>query len=138
MRKAYQYPERQGKVYFIQVESGPVKIGFTRKRPEGRLKELQTGNHQSLTLVLVIPGTQDDELKLHQEFARLEIRSEWYRPEQELLDRIRLLTTQLSAPTCPLASSAPSLSMPLASPDPPNVAPTPSSSASPTNIVSVS
>ena len=40
-----------GFVYFIKMEeTGDIKIGFSEKHPEGRLKEFQTGNSNKLIL----------------------------------------------------------------------------------------
>jgi hypothetical protein len=65
-------------VYFIQSgEHGPVKIGMTTRRPEGRLRKLQTGNPDELLLRHVIPDDRSTEAQLHTRFApaRAEARS---------------------------------------------------------------
>lgn len=71
----------KGKIYFIQAASGPVKIGYTRKKPEGRLIELQAGNHETLRVVKWFFGTHEDEAGLHSDFLSYLIRGEWYRPQ---------------------------------------------------------
>lgn len=85
MLKARQDPERIGKLYFVQAASGPIKIGFTRKQPIGRLKELQVGNHEDLTLLLSVPGTMEQERQLHEELKPYLIRREWFQPAPEVL-----------------------------------------------------
>ena len=81
-----------GKIYYVQVTSGPIKIGFTKKRVEGRLKELQAGNPETLLLLAWHHGTQDQELELHERFRHLQIRKEWFRPHESLLSHLRSIT----------------------------------------------
>ena len=81
------------KMYFIQAASGPVKIGFTTKRIEGRLQELQVGNHEELTVLLVVAATREEEYRTHLRFEHLLIRGEWFRPAKELLAFIASITT---------------------------------------------
>jgi T5orf172 domain len=73
------------RLYFIQAASGPIKIGFTTKTPEGRLAELQAGNHEELKLLGVRLGTKAEEAALHEQFRHLKIRGEWFQPAPELL-----------------------------------------------------
>lgn len=79
-----------GKIYFLQVPSGPIKIGFTTKKPMGRMLELQAGNHETLTLLHWMPGTLEMERDLHRRFLHLLLRSEWFQPGPDLLEFIRL------------------------------------------------
>lgn len=74
-------------IYFIQDESGPVKIGWTsdRKRPTERLIGLQAGNPRTLSLLGVVSGTLEDEAQLHAQFEHAHIRGEWFNPVPELL-----------------------------------------------------
>jgi hypothetical protein len=76
------------KVYFIQVPSGPIKIGFTTKRMAGRMQELQAGNHEELTLLKATLGSRAEEKALHDYFRQTRIRGEWFRPTTELLEFI--------------------------------------------------
>jgi hypothetical protein len=77
------------KIYFVQVESGPIKIGFTIKKIRSRLHELQGGNHETLHLLgLIQPATKELELQLHRRFEAHWIRGEWFRPVPELLQFI--------------------------------------------------
>lgn len=83
------YRDGRGKIYFVQAESGPIKIGFTRKKLIGRLKELQPGSFETLTLLGGFLGTLQEEQRLHQQFKAQEIRREWFRPTRALLTLIR-------------------------------------------------
>lgn len=69
-------------IYFIQ--SGDyVKIGYS-KNPEKRLKSLQTGNQAPLKLLLVLDGGTDKEAELHERFAELRSRGEWFYHSNDL------------------------------------------------------
>jgi hypothetical protein len=88
-RRDYMRRTRQDgapKVYFMQARSGPIKIGYTTKQPLGRLKELQAGNHEELTLLKWIPANSRElEMEIHSKFRHLEIRREWFWPGPDLL-----------------------------------------------------
>lgn len=86
MQKARQ--DGAPKIYFAQIPSGPIKIGFTTKKPSGRITELQAGNHETITLLWAGAGTKTQERKLHERFAALKLRSEWFQPAEELLQFI--------------------------------------------------
>lgn len=48
-----------GFIYFIEEEeTGQIKIGFSEKHPDGRLKDFQTGNSNKLFLLGFIEGTR--------------------------------------------------------------------------------
>jgi hypothetical protein len=80
-----------GGLYFIQEEDhGPIKIGWTKNSPRVRLEDLQVGNPRPPHIVAMMPGTILDETRLHDRFRHLNIRGEWFRPEADLLDFIRL------------------------------------------------
>lgn len=72
-------------VYFIQEgEDGPIKIGWAIN-PFQRLKQLQTGNADSLRLVYYEDlcdrrAAQLTETALHREFRGHRVRGEWFRP----------------------------------------------------------
>jgi hypothetical protein len=67
-------------LYFIQTESGPVKIGVAAS-PAKRLQNLQTGHHERLALVCTIPNGYRLEGVLHERFAEGRIRGEWFRAD---------------------------------------------------------
>jgi hypothetical protein len=75
-------------VYFIRAgAAGPIKIGYSAT-PVDRLSTLQTATHEALTLLAHVAGDVDDERRLHDRFAHLRQRGEWFRAEQDLLDLI--------------------------------------------------
>lgn len=81
----------KGRVYFIQAQSGPIKIGHTTKTPAARMRELQIGSHEDLKILATQLGTVLDERNLHRRFVHLLIRREWFKPAPELLSYITTL-----------------------------------------------
>lgn len=72
-------------IYFIEMDSmALVKIGFTDRDPQDRLRELQTACPFKLRLVLVMAGGLKHEADLHQTFAHLRAEGEWFRLTPEL------------------------------------------------------
>ena len=87
----------RGFVYFIEEEETErIKIGFSEKHPEGRLKDFQTGNSNKLVLKGYIEGTYEVEARLHNEFSKERIRNqnEWFENSPRLKERIRILLEQ--------------------------------------------
>lgn len=81
-----------GFVYFIQEEgTHKIKIGFSEKHPNGRLKDFKTGNSNKLNLLGYIEGTYEDESNLHREFYEERGNGEWFEPSPRLNDRIKEL-----------------------------------------------
>lgn len=75
----------EGEIYFIACEPlEAVKIGFTAKDPEARVKACQTGCPAPLKLLGSFPGTMLEERRLHEAFTPLHIRGEWFRHEWKL------------------------------------------------------
>lgn len=81
-----------GDVYFAQHETGGfIKIGVSTHVPS-RIAGLNAMSHDPrYRLLAVIPGGGTFyEHIFHDEFAHLREHSEWFRPEQDLLDFIAL------------------------------------------------
>lgn len=75
-------------VYFIIAKpSSLVKIGIA-KDPRGRVKILQTGNHEELTWIGSLAGGHELEQEIHQMLADTRVRGEWFSPSQALHDLI--------------------------------------------------
>lgn len=75
-------------VYFVQVETdGPIKIGFTVDMA-GRFGALQTSSPHALRLLGTVPGDEERERQIHEEFEHLRMQGEWFKPAPELLDFI--------------------------------------------------
>lgn len=74
-----------GFIYFIQgIDGGPVKIGWTQDLDK-RKRQLQVGSPVRLSIVAKIPGTKEDELKLHSRFGGINSHGEWFYPRKELI-----------------------------------------------------
>lgn len=83
-------------VYFVQQgDSGAIKIGCS-KDPTKRLATLQCGHSEHLRMLTCAPGTQQQERALHDRFAHLRVSGEWFRPGDDLLAYIRLVTDRRS------------------------------------------
>jgi T5orf172 domain len=73
-----------GFVYFIQAgRDGPIKIGYAHD-PLTRLEGLQTAHHEELRLLMTVADNGTIEMQLHERFADLKIRGEWFRAEGDL------------------------------------------------------
>lgn len=84
-------PEEIGQVYFIS-NGAAIKIGWSGA-PKLRLQTLQGSSHQPLTILATFDGTKSDERALHERFAHLRLKGEWFRSEASLLAFIEMLRT---------------------------------------------
>ena len=75
-------------IYFIQSESGPIKIGYSRSATQ-KLANLQICNLERLTLLGTVSGGRDKEADLHERFADLALGGEWFKANKDLLDYIK-------------------------------------------------
>jgi len=66
-----------------------IKIGYSHN-PNKRLKQLQTSNHNRLTILATESGYIDEEKSRHCKFIKDRINQshEWFRPSDELLSYI--------------------------------------------------
>lgn len=79
---------RRGEVYFVQAgDDGPIKIGFAVDF-KARFATMRTDSPLDLRLLGRLDGTAQDEKRLHQTFAELRIRGEWFRADPRLLGYI--------------------------------------------------
>jgi Meiotically up-regulated gene 113 len=74
-------------VYFISPDDGTVKIGFTTCL-KSRLRSLRTAHPKKLMILLVVPGTREDEQELHRRFSNLRVRGEWFKLDETIRDFI--------------------------------------------------
>lgn len=81
-------PKQQ--VYFVQSESGHIKIGVA-VNPKDRLCALQNASPFRLKLLGCIPGGVTMERSLHSEFKAHRTSGEWFSPAPELLAKIEQL-----------------------------------------------
>lgn len=91
--KAFKARGTAGYVYFIQCETGFIKIGFATGNPEARLVTLQSGNHEKISLLGFVCAERQEEARLHLLFRSLRHRGEWFRPQRELLEYIKTYAT---------------------------------------------
>lgn len=77
------------KIYFV-TEGKHIKIGYTTQDIEKRIKQLNTGSVQNISLLGWIYGDKAKEKELHIKFAQSRIRynGEWFEPTENLLDFI--------------------------------------------------
>ena len=88
----------KGYVYFIQGKcGGAIKIGYSVS-PQKRIKELQTGYPDTLTILLMIPGNESIEHALQRQFEGSKLKGEWFRPDSILIDKIKELAIKYSHP----------------------------------------
>lgn len=82
---------RSGYVYLVCEENtnligGFVKIGHTyQEPPQARLNGGQTFNPRKLIMLYAIPGTPEDERRLHQKYIHLNKLGEWFFFAPEIL-----------------------------------------------------
>lgn len=89
-RPARRAPSR---VYFIQASiTGLIKIGVAVD-PSDRLRTLQTGSPDTLSLIKTIDGDQKLEQELHRRFADDRLHGEWFHPSADLLAYITEATS---------------------------------------------
>lgn len=73
-------------IYFIQDgDDGPIKIGYSDNVLR-RIRDLRTGTHQNLRLLLAIGGGVEQEAQLHERFSFAHKKGEWFWPVNALID----------------------------------------------------
>jgi hypothetical protein len=66
-------------VYFIEAgKGGPIKIGVAAN-VDVRLRELQVGNASQLRIIVAVPGSHQDENRLHRRFKAERTSGEWFK-----------------------------------------------------------
>jgi len=82
-------------VYFIRSgKHGPIKIGYANFLQK-RLHALRTAHHDELLVLATLAGGEVQEKRLHNQFAHLRKRGEWFEPAEELLLFIETLRNPL-------------------------------------------
>lgn len=85
LRAGLPEPQRAAVVYLAQSEDGgPVKVAHTDDLAR-RLVALNASRPDRLVVIAAAPGTAADERALHQHFAPLRQRGEWFAPDPALL-----------------------------------------------------
>jgi hypothetical protein len=70
-------------LYFIQADSGPIKIGRAAD-PRKRLAQLKSGNFEALTLLGQLDGRGYEEKVWHTAFQDDRLTGEWFSSSREL------------------------------------------------------
>jgi hypothetical protein len=73
-------------IYFIAADE-LVKIGHTTNL-RSRLRSLRTASPNQLRILLVKPGTRDDERDLHRRFSEFRVTREWFRLSEPINEYI--------------------------------------------------
>jgi hypothetical protein len=74
-------------IYIVRTISKPsfIKVGFSNKNPEYRIRKLQTASPLELEVLLIKEGTMQEEKSLHARLFGFEVRGEWFRNCPEVL-----------------------------------------------------
>lgn len=80
-------------VYFVQTESGPIKIGIAQD-VQKRLRGLQVSTPDKLTLLCTAPGGVQAEAKLHRRFASYRLRGEWFAAHPDILAEVERIKSE--------------------------------------------
>lgn len=80
------------KIYFVQCETGPIKIGWSRTFSD-RFRNLQTGCPYALSVLLVLDAPKSAEKRLHRFFDEHCIHHEWFKPAAEIVSFIERAKT---------------------------------------------
>jgi len=71
-------------IYFIESESGHIKVGYCDSNIYDRLCNMKTMNPFKLTLLKVIPGERKEETEILKKFSNFIVRGEWFRADKEI------------------------------------------------------
>jgi len=77
-------------VYFVQIDTGPIKIGFSTHLVT-RLESINTANPGEWRLLWLEPGGSGSEMGWHRKFAAHRIAREWFRPADEIMRELAAL-----------------------------------------------
>ncbi len=83
-------------IYFISADDDLIKIGYTTNI-NARMRSLRTAHPKELRILLVIPGSRDDEQELHRRFDAFRVGREWFKHCEPIRDYI---ASQQTAAVC--------------------------------------
>ena len=72
-------------VYAVRVQEF-IKIGFTGRGTDQRMKEMQTGNPYVLELIGCADGSMEAETAIHRLLKPYNVRGEWFTDHPDVLD----------------------------------------------------
>ncbi len=78
-------------IYFVQSESGPIKIGYTASVTK-RLSQIKGSTVETVTLLGTMDGDRSQEKELHTRFIKYNIKGEWFSPADDILEFIQANT----------------------------------------------
>lgn len=79
----------RGAVYFLQVApAGPIKIGFTSKCVQTRIRAVRQSSPHEIELLGSFVGTPEDERAIQKHLAGSQLRGEWFHPTEDILSFI--------------------------------------------------
>lgn len=87
-------------LYFIQDESGPIKIGVAKDVP-ARLAIMQVNNPRELTLLGSFDVSPGAERELHLRLARHRVRGEWFEGHADVYAAFDALVDSAGVTACP-------------------------------------
>lgn len=87
---------KRGYVYFVAM-GDHLKIGFA-KNVKKRVADLQVGSPVPLEIVHVHGGSREDEIRLHEQFARYSANGEWFEKAPDIMRLIARLKTSWRDP----------------------------------------
>lgn len=104
--------KNRSNIYFIQGQmSGLIKIGISQD-PEARLRQMQSGSPEELSLLKQVKGYHEDEKMLHKRLDDYRVHGEWFEPSRDvhiLIDLIEDFPIRAQTPdfilTCPVCGS---------------------------------
>lgn len=76
-------------IYAIKAERGPIKLGISNN-PRRRLGDLQQANATTLRGIAAWRALPIEEKWLHEDFADLRMRGEWFRPHPLLTSYLNM------------------------------------------------
>lgn len=82
------------KVYFIDDGRGAIKIGIS-DHPPSRVHTIQRYHAVEIRLLATTPGAHRRENELHEMFAHIQLKGEWFLKTQELLEFIADLNPEI-------------------------------------------
>jgi hypothetical protein len=83
-------------VYFIRCPAnGLIRIGWTTKHPDARLKRLAVTSPVPLEAIASMPGDKTLEADLHDRFRGCWDHGEWFAPDADLMEFIAAETITL-------------------------------------------
>jgi len=75
-----------GTIYFLQVApTGPIKIGFTSRSVQERIRGARQSSPHDLTFLGSFPGTPVDERAAQKQLAGSQLRGEWFHPTDDVV-----------------------------------------------------